>query len=747
MAWFTPATREDSGDDNSFAPADIDAPQNLETGPLEAWFLGPKAENAGLLEQLIVDALRDHVYWRRNFHPGDPTHITEEKKREIGFLEAHDRLKEEFAQLLATLKKSVPFFSMRYQGHMNWDVTLPGVVGYFAAMLYNPNNVAFEGSTVTTALEQLAAEDICRMLGYRFDDPIKPWGHLTCDGTVANIEALWSARNAKFYPCAIHAAVKAMKSAHAAKARKLEVTLGNGMPKALGELDTWELLNLPCDVILDLPERIAKECRLGIPDLMRAAKPFTVQELGWHEFAKSCLPLDIQAPVVLVSGTKHYSMPKAMALLGLGTRQLINIPIDRDARMDREALKGELSRCLADRIPVIAVVAVIGSTEESAVDPLADVIEIRNEFRQRGLDFNIHADAAWGGYHASTIRTDAEVNPDLAAEQFQTMRFRGAGPAPRCFKPSAYVQAQLTALREADSITVDPHKSGYIPYPAGALCYRNEHMRDLVSISAPYIVHGDEPTMGIYGVEGSKPGAAAAAVFLSHSVIRPSESGYGAIIGAAMFNCKRLYCRLMTMDDEISVCVPVPRLPEERQDVPNPKRVAVEKGRIKEIDQESNAAIQSRGWMLDFLMDLGPDQNILTYAFNFKINGKRNASLAKLNEFNKRLYEHLSIKPNKDIYDRTLIVSTTDFTEETYGKEFIRSYKERLGVGRSRGTTITVLRSVVMDPWLTETYYADRQSPSFLDVIEAEFRKAISEILKQPYFHGREPRSRSEYAK
>lgn len=721
-------------DENSFAPADLPAAKKPADRPLEAWFLGPKAENADLLEQLVVDALRDHVYWRRNFHPGDPTHITEEKKRQAEFQTAHDRLKENFAKLLADLKKSVPFFSMRYQGHMNWEVTLPGIVGYFAAMLYNPNNVAFEGSTVTTALEQLVAEDICRMLGYRFDCPIKPWGHLTCDGTVANVEALWSARNAKFYPFAIQAAVNTMKSAKGAKARELTVTLSNGTPKPLGKLDPWELLNLPCDSVLELPERLKGECKINVTDLMSAAKPFTVQELGWHEFAKQYLPSDIQPPVVLVSGTKHYSIPKAMALLGLGGRQLINVPIDKDARMDKAALDVELNRCLSDRIPVIAVIAVMGSTEESAVDPLTYVIETRDDFRCRGLDFNVHADAAWGGYHASTIRSDAEVEPDLVAEQFQTITYFEGGPAPVCFKPSRYVQAQLGALRNADSITVDPHKSGYIPYPAGALCYRNEHMRDLVSISAPYILHGDEPTMGIYGVEGSKPGAAAASVFLSHSVIRPSESGYGVIIGGALFNSKRLYCKLMTMDDEKSVCVPVPRLPEERKANPDPNRVAVEKEWVKEIDQLSNDAVQRDRETSDVLMELGPDQNILTYAFNFKVNGRRNTSLTRLNEFNKRLYEHLSIKPNKDIYDRTLIVSTTDFTEETYGEEFIRSYKARLGVKRSRETTITVLRSVVMDPWLTETYYVGRQTPSFLDVIESEFRKAIAEVLEQPYF-------------
>jgi hypothetical protein len=34
---------------------------------LRAWFLGPRAENADLFERLITEALRDHIFWRRNY--------------------------------------------------------------------------------------------------------------------------------------------------------------------------------------------------------------------------------------------------------------------------------------------------------------------------------------------------------------------------------------------------------------------------------------------------------------------------------------------------------------------------------------------------------------------------------------------------------------------------------------------------------------------------------------------------------
>ena len=115
-------------------------------------------------------------------------------------------MRAETAKLLDMLKMSAPFASMRYQGHMLWDQAMPATVGLFAGLLYNQNNVAAEASPVTTRLEIEAGNDLCRMLGYTVPPDgqppapgqVVPWGHITSGGTVANIEALWAARNLKF---------------------------------------------------------------------------------------------------------------------------------------------------------------------------------------------------------------------------------------------------------------------------------------------------------------------------------------------------------------------------------------------------------------------------------------------------------------------------------------------------------------------------------------------------------------------
>jgi hypothetical protein len=68
---------------------------------------------------------------------------------------------------------------------------------------------------------------------------------------------------------------------------------------------------------------------------------------------------------------------------------------------------------------------------------------------------------------------------------------------------SEYTRNQLFSIRFADSCTIDPHKAGFAPYPAGSLCYRDERLRFMVTITAAYInTTADVDSIGTYGVEG-----------------------------------------------------------------------------------------------------------------------------------------------------------------------------------------------------------------------------------------------------
>lgn len=228
--------------------------------------------------------------------------------------------------------------------------------------------------------------------------------------------------------------------------------------------------------------------------------------------------------------------------MGLGSANIINIPVDHSARVDISQLEEQLTRCLRDERPVFAVVGIIGSTEEGAVDPLRQILALRQRFHAYGMSFVVHADAAWGGYFATMLPSSSEKEE---GEAEKTARVSGRDGGEDGLVPDLCLrvetQQDLWAMRYCDSITVDPHKAGYIPYPAGSLVYRDGRIKNLVTWTSPYLSRGSVTTsIGVYGVEGSKPGAAAMATWLSNQCIGLNQMGYGALLSEACFTSARV---------------------------------------------------------------------------------------------------------------------------------------------------------------------------------------------------------------
>lgn len=707
------------------AKAAEEASGTIEVTPdVAAWFLGPRGENVDLFSELVSVALNDHVFWRRNFHPSDPSPITESMKREEDYLNAVDIIKTEFYALLAQLKKSGPFASMRYQGHMTWDQTLPGMAGYFAAMLYNQNNVALEASPITTVLEVEACEDLCQMLGYQATDP-QPWGHLTCGGSTANIEALWAARNLKFYPFSFR---EGLTEAYPTVAAQFTVTLpSGGTPVLLKDLDSWQMLNLSVDEVLNLFNRAVDEYGASGEVLNGKIDPYSLQNMGFMDFAQKFLKDDetVGDGVILVPASKHYSLPKGAAILGLGAKNMHTVPLDIYGRMDVNALKSAIDDYISGnntddgkKHPIIAVVAVFGTTEEGNVDPLTEILTAQETYRSQNVDFAVHADCAWGGYFASLLHDDGSSVVPIAVSQ--------------------YVMDQYKALGSTDTITIDPHKTGYLPYPAGALCYRNMAMRSLIAFEAPYINTGDgdgtppEWLLGTYGIEGSKPGAAAAGVYLSHAAIPLTRQGYGKLMTLTAYNCKIFHWKLVEASDleEDFIVEPTPHWSDSTQT----KEEAV-KSFLKKLSGKTPQSILNDTADLATLREEGADLNILTYAFNYRVNGVLEQDLNKVNAFNEMIYDRISLKADgRDIYNYKIIVSTTSFFKDTYGEVFFNDYRDRLletnvstRSGSGSGEKIVVMRSTIMDPWITE----DVDGKPFVEYIVAELFDIVREVVKE----------------
>ncbi|MGX4687791.1 pyridoxal phosphate-dependent decarboxylase family protein [Streptomyces sp. JNUCC 63] len=100
-----------------------------------------------------------------------------------------DRFAAAFEEFTGRLKDNYPFFHPTYVGQMLKPPHPAAVVGYLTAMLINPNNHALDGGPATARMEREAVAQLAAMFGY--DTHL---GHLTTSGTIANLEALFVAR-------------------------------------------------------------------------------------------------------------------------------------------------------------------------------------------------------------------------------------------------------------------------------------------------------------------------------------------------------------------------------------------------------------------------------------------------------------------------------------------------------------------------------------------------------------------------
>jgi glutamate/tyrosine decarboxylase-like PLP-dependent enzyme len=646
---------------------DVVLPEDGGALDLGSVFLGPKAENADLFERLLLEAFRDHVFWRRNFHPEDGFVLRELDKRTPAYERATSILSQELLGLLGELKGGVPFFSPRYIGHMSSDLTMASLIGYFAAMLYNPNNVAAEASPVTTRLELDVAAQLARMIGY---DPDRQWGHITSGGTVANFEAIWVARNVKYLPVAVRWAAESLG------VESLDVVLADGSAANLLELPLWELLNVPSAAALDLPD--AMHARAGNEERVRALiSDNSLARLGYQQFGLRLASQfgDALPPgVVLVSSTGHYSWEKICRSLGIGGAQLVHVPVDERFRMDTDALHATLTQLAARRQPVIACVSVIGTTEESAVDQLDRVIDVRAAAaREHRLSFHLHADAAWGGYAASVL-----YGPDGEPRSWQEACVRAGDDV----WPQQDVFNALRALKDTDSVTIDPHKLGYAPYPAGAVSFRDPRVRDLVAADAPYVFHPGAPEtqyIGRFILEGSKPGAAAAGVWMSHKVLPLDASGYGRLIAESARGALILHRRIAHGDWAPFRLVPLPQ----------------------------------------------PDLNIVCFA----IGHPALETLEATNAFCDAVYAAMSVGSGRASRELEYFVTKTVLRAGEYGKAALPTV-ERLGFTEEdyqRAGGVAVIRCTAMNPFLAErrgrTDHIEGFARTLGDVLAAELAR------------------------
>jgi len=142
-----------------------------------------------------------------------------------------------------------------------------------------------------------------------------------------------------------------------------------------------------------------------------------------------------EVPVVYASEQVHMSIPKAVAMLGIGRENLRYIACDDRYAMIPSELNGAISADQARGRKPIAVIASAGTVNTGSIDPLGEIAAI-----SRLHDVWLHIDGAYGALAAMA-----------APEKFQ-------------------------GLEQADSVSLDPHKWLFQPLDCGCLLYRDPEM-------------------------------------------------------------------------------------------------------------------------------------------------------------------------------------------------------------------------------------------------------------------------------
>ncbi|KAH8432758.1 pyridoxal phosphate-dependent decarboxylase family protein [Aspergillus melleus] len=683
-----------------------------------ALFIGPHAENMAIFRQHIFTILSELENARQSYAPRDKRAITSSIQNTHEFQSFSMRIADAIRSASKMLAKhSIPYWSPRYGAHMCSDLSMPALLGYFMAMLYNPNNITPEVSPLTTAVEAEVGNQFCRLFGYNVgngnDGKVQGWGHVTCDGTVANIEAMWVARNLKYYPLTLWLAITEGDLAFVADRFLVRTCIGE--EKLFKELDTWELLNLRPETILDLPAMLHRTFGISARFLGTTLARYSVQKVG-KEALDRIFGIEDQMQLLL-GKTNHYSWEKGGGVIGIGSNNMVGIEVDLKGRVDIEMLETHLHRCLERQRAIYAVVAIIGSTEVGAVDSLSKIIALRSRFQAKGLSFLVHADAAWGGYFTTMLPRDHDNLPITSS---QAAPLKGSKrEVHHAMKLSEDTEESLAALRHTDSITVDPHKAGYVPYPAGSIVYRDRRMGNLVSCTGPYLANGSEGNVGSNGLQGSKPGAAAMSIWLSNYCIGLNGSGYGALLGEVSFNSAKMAAcwATLTSSTDSFICGLFNEVPIGTDSIQRDVLDQSYDGIVKD-----EATKQQDHQTIPFVRNMGSDLNINAFALNWRYSdGSLNSDVEEANDLMRRVVKRLSIDlPNADPAKVPFYLTSTEFSVSRYGR-CLESYKKRLGLEESE-ESLVVLRNTVMNPFMG-------RSDCFA-TITREFRKIVQEEVE-----------------
>lgn len=195
---------------------------------------------------------------------------------------------------------------------------------------------------------------------------------------------------------------------------------------------------------------------------------------------------------ILGTHRMHYSIRKAISVLGIGIETIIYVNTDSNGRLDTDDLQEKISYCKNNKILVLAVIGIAGATESGQIDPLDDIGTIA---QQHGIHF--HVDAAWGG---TTIFSDTYKH-------------------------------KLRGIELADSITFCGHKQLYLPQGISICLFKDPDQLQFATTVASYQATADSYDVGKFTLEGSR---SAISLCLHASLQMIGKKGYETLVNYSM---------------------------------------------------------------------------------------------------------------------------------------------------------------------------------------------------------------------
>jgi glutamate/tyrosine decarboxylase-like PLP-dependent enzyme len=468
----------------------------------KALFLGAQAENGSWFQKKWQDILARWIEWRKDLFPEDGLVISKDDQRVSQFQKSQSEIDVYVDRLFHLLEGETPKFTPRYLGHMVSETSMPALLGHVTALLHNANNTSRESSKIGIELETEAICDLLKMVGFDFK---QGQGHFTSGGTLANLESMW----------------RALFRLDRNMALGLYL-MERGAFSPNKSVYSWSLGWSELEKMW--PQSDGRAVDLSGYSLLEQG-PWKFQEIFLRVTGRS-----FQTPLIVAPANRHFSWPKIISMLGLGASSLVEVPLDSGGRMSITDFREIISSAISNGQPLLGAVSVLGTTELGAVDPVDQIQDFLDDLKNRlGVDIWHHVDAAYGGYFATMSQgSDQGLSLGLSTSK------------------------AISALGRVHSITIDPHKLGYVPYACGAILTKDLHHYQVKSFSAPYLM-GYKANRWAYTIEGSRAATGAAATWMANRTLPLNADGYGRILEKGIRGRNRLLQLLEVLKEEVII--------------------------------------------------------------------------------------------------------------------------------------------------------------------------------------------------